>query len=126
VVLLPEPAINIICYVLSHPGLESLEAINAFNERVYERMSIGRPDQDPEYIITRTRLRSHMYDGAVEPLLEALGKCTLAGWKARGLEGPVVLRSAVMDPFLISPPPAPDHVAGFLGALRRAGEASVC
>jgi glutamate/tyrosine decarboxylase-like PLP-dependent enzyme len=124
VVLLPEPDINIVCYVLSHPGLTSLVALNAFNERIYERMSISRPDQDPEYIITRTRLRSPMYDGAVEPLLEALGVCTAAEWKASGREGLVVLRSTVMDPFLISPPPAPDHVAGFLGALRRAGEAA--
>jgi glutamate/tyrosine decarboxylase-like PLP-dependent enzyme len=126
VVLLPKPDINIVCYVLTHPGLKSLEALNAFNEQVYERMSISRPDQDPEYIITRTRLRSPMYDGAVDPLLDALAVCTAPEWKASGREGLVVLRSTVMDPFLISPPPAPDHVAGFLGALRRAGEAAVC
>jgi glutamate/tyrosine decarboxylase-like PLP-dependent enzyme len=124
VVLLPKPDINIVCFVLSSPGLGSLEALNAFNERVYEHMSITRPDQDPDYIITRTRLRSPMYDGAVEPLLDALGVCSTREWKASGGEGLVVLRSTVMDPFLVSPPPAPDHVAGFVGALRRAGEAA--
>jgi glutamate/tyrosine decarboxylase-like PLP-dependent enzyme len=124
-VLLPAPDINIVCYVLSHPSLTSLPAVNAFNERIYDLMSISRPDQNPEYIITRTRLRSPMYDGAVEPLLDALGVCTAAEWKASGREGLVVLRSTVMDPFLISPPPAPDHLSGFLGALRRAGEAAL-
>jgi glutamate/tyrosine decarboxylase-like PLP-dependent enzyme len=126
VVLLPPPDINIVCYVVSHAGIGSLEALNAFNERIYERMSIRRPDQSPEYIITRTRLRSPMYDGAVGPLLDALGVGSFAEWQACGRDGLVVLRSTVMDPFLISPPPAPDHVAGFLGALRRAGEAAVC
>jgi hypothetical protein len=37
----------------------------------------------------------------------------------------VVLRSTVMDPFLTAPPPAPDHVSGFLGALRRAAESAL-
>jgi glutamate/tyrosine decarboxylase-like PLP-dependent enzyme len=124
VTLLPKPDINIVCYVLSHGALRSLAELNAFNERVYRLMSIGRPDQDPEYIITRTRLRSPMYDGAVGPLLEQIGACSVADWQASGREGLVVLRSTVMDPFLISPPPAPDHVTGFIAALRRAGEAA--
>ena len=124
VVLLPPPDINIVCYVVSHPLLHSLGELNAFNERIYDRLSVGRPDGDPEYIITRTRLRSPMYDGAVGPLLEALGVCTFDDWRGSGAEGLVVLRSTVMDPFVTAPPPAPDHVAGFLGALRRAAEAS--
>jgi hypothetical protein len=41
-------------------------------------------------------------------------------WKAGGAEGLVVLRSTIMDPLLAAPSPAPDHVTGFLGALRRA------
>jgi hypothetical protein len=32
----------------------------------------------------------------------------------------VVLRSTVMDPFLDALSPAPDHVAGYIAALRRA------
>jgi len=66
-----------------------------------------------------------MYDGAVDPILEALGVCSAKEWKAAGADGLVVLRSTVMDPFLVSPPPAPDHVTGFIRALERAAEASL-
>lgn len=125
VVLLPPPDINIVCYVVTHPRLASLAELNGFNERIYEQMSVGRPDGDPEYIITRTRLRSPMYDGAVGPLLDALAVAGLEDWRASGPAGLVVLRSTVMDPFLTAPPPAPDHVAGFVGALRRASEAAL-
>ena len=121
VVLLPEPDINIVCFVLAHPSLASLEALNAFNERVYSRMSLGRRDVEPEYIITRTRLRSPMYDGAIDPVLSALGRA-VGDWQASGNEGLVVLRSTVMDPFLAAGPPAPDHLGGFVAALRRAGQ----
>ena len=124
-VLLPVPDINIVCYLLTHPRLTSLAAVNAFNERIYGRMSLGRREDDPEYIITRTRLRSPMYDGAVDPLLAALGVCTPDEWKASGDEGLVVLRSTVMDPFLVAGPPAPDHIGGFIEALRKAAVASL-
>lgn len=46
-------------------------------------------------------------------------------WKASGDKGLVVLRSTVMDPFLVAPPPAPDHVAGYVAALRRASTAAL-
>src|SRR5690606_36576243 len=36
IVLLPAPDINLVCYVLHHPSLETLEALNEFNERVYD------------------------------------------------------------------------------------------
>jgi glutamate/tyrosine decarboxylase-like PLP-dependent enzyme len=119
-VMLPVPDINIICYVISHPSLHSLEELNAFNERVYVRMSLARPDGAPEYIISRTRLHSPMYDGAVDPVLAALGVCSMEEWRASGDAGLVVLRSTVMDPFLAAPAPAPDHVAGYIAALGRA------
>ena len=125
VVLLPVPDINIVCYVVFHPSLDSLESLNAFNERVYVQMSLARPDGAPEYIISRTRLHSPMYDGAVDPILAALEVCSVAEWKARGDDGLVVLRSTVMDPFLVAPAPAPDHVAGYIAALRRAGNAAL-
>jgi glutamate/tyrosine decarboxylase-like PLP-dependent enzyme len=124
-VMLPVPDINIVCYVLAHPSLTTPRAVNDFNERVYTRMSLARSDGAPEYIITRTRLRSPAYDGAVDPLLEALGVGSVEEWKASGAEGLVVLRSTIMDPFLTAPSPAPDHVSGFLGALRRACEDSL-
>ena len=120
VVMLPVPDINIVCYMLCHPSLATLRAVNDFNERVYTRMSLARNDGSPEYIITRTRLRSPAYDGAVDPILAALAVGSVEEWKAGGAEGLVVLRSTIMDPFLAAPSPVPDHVRGFLGALRRA------
>ena len=119
-VMLPVPDINIVCYLLCHPSLTTLHAVNEFNERVYTRMSLARSDGRPEYIITRTRLRSPAYDGAIDPILAALAVGSVDEWKASGPEGLVVLRSTIMDPFLAAPPPAPDHVRGFVGACRRA------
>jgi glutamate/tyrosine decarboxylase-like PLP-dependent enzyme len=122
VVLLPQPDINIVCYVVAHPSLDTLETLNAFNERIYSHMSLGPRQADPEYIITRTRLRSPIYDGAVDPVLAVLAVCTAAQWRASGDEGLVVLRSTVMDPFLAAGPPGPDHLSGFIVALERAAE----
>jgi glutamate/tyrosine decarboxylase-like PLP-dependent enzyme len=121
-VMLPVPDINIVCYVLCHPSLATLSAVNDFNERVYARMSLARSDGRPDYIVTRTRLRSPAYDRAIDPILAALAVASADEWKTCGVEGLVVLRSTIMDPFLAAPPPAPDHVTGFLGALRRACE----
>ena len=119
VVMLPVPDINIVCYLVSHPSLGTLRAVNDFNEQVYARMSLSRSDGRPEYIITRTRLRSPAYDGAIDPILAALAVGSVDEWKASGAEGLVVLRSTIMDPFLAAPPPAPDHVGGFVAALRQ-------
>jgi len=83
-------------------------------------MSLEIPGATPEYIISRTRFQTPMYDGAIEPLLYELGVCTQDDWKRAGNDGLVILRSTVMDPFLTAPPPAPDHVAGFVTALRYA------
>lgn len=119
VVLLPVPDINIVCYVVHHPALKTLASVNAFNEQVFAELSLARKEGPPEYIVTRTRLRSPMYDGAIDPALATLGVCSVEEWKASGVEGLVVLRSTVMDPFL-DPPATPDHVAGYVAALRRA------
>ena len=118
--MLPVPDINIVCYLVSHPSLDTLQAVNEFNEQVYARMSLARSDGRPKYIITRTRLRSPAYDGAIGPILDALAVGSVEEWKGGGLQGLVVLRSTIMDPFLAAAAPAPDHVSGFLGALRRA------
>ncbi|HEX3274352.1 MAG TPA: pyridoxal-dependent decarboxylase [Gemmatimonadales bacterium] len=121
-VMLPLPDINIVCWTMTHPSLGTLESVNGFNERVYARMSMARPDGAPAYIITRTRLRSPMYDGAIDPVLARVGVCDAAEWRAADLRGLVVLRSTVMEPFLSLPDLGPDHVAGFLEALRQAAQ----
>ena len=123
-VLLPEPDINIVCFILTHPSFESLAEVNALNESVYAQMSLQRPGATPDYIVTRTRFQTPMYDGAVDPLLAALGVCTPADWKASGAEGLVVLRSTVMDPFLTEPD-GPDHVRGFIDAVAAAAMSAV-
>jgi glutamate/tyrosine decarboxylase-like PLP-dependent enzyme len=124
-VVLPVPDINIVCYVVSHPSHRDLVSLNAFNERVFEQMSLARPDGPPEYIVTRTRLRSPMYGGAVGPLIDALGVCSFDDWQRSTAEGLVVLRSTVMDPFLDSRGSGPDHVAGYVAALGRASTAAL-
>jgi len=125
VVLLPRPDINIICYLVHHPSLTTLDAVNAFNERIYALMSLEVAGATPEYIISRTRFQTPMYDGAIATLLLELGVCTEDDWKRAGSDGLVVLRSTVMDPFLAAPPPAPDHIAGFITALRHACDAAL-
>jgi len=120
VVLLPQPDINIICYVIHHASLTTIDSVNAFNERIYASMSLETPGAAPEYIISRTRFQTPMYDGAIGPLLHELGVCNEDDWKRAGSEGLVVLRSTVMDPFITTPPPAPNHFTGFITALRHA------
>ena len=119
IVVLPEPDINIVCYVLHHPSLHTLADVNAFNERIYSMMSLSTPGAAPAYIITRTRFQTPMYDGAVDPILSKLGVCTPEEWRQHAGEGLIVLRSTVMDPFAITLPPAPDHITGFVRELQR-------
>jgi glutamate/tyrosine decarboxylase-like PLP-dependent enzyme len=119
VIVLPEPDINIVCYVLHHPSLQTMHDVNEFNERIYELMSLDRPGATPNYIITRTRFQTPMYDGAVDPILDELGVCTPEEWADHPEEGLIVLRSTIMDPYSITLPPAPDHIAGFVEELRR-------
>jgi len=124
-VLLPEPDINIVCFLLTHPGFRSLEEVNALNEGIYARMSLSEPGAQPEYIITRTRFQTPMYDGAVDPILSRLEVGSPEEWKASGKEGLVVLRSTVMDPFLADEEDGPDHVGGFIQALQSAAGRSL-
>ena len=125
VVVLPEPDINIVCFVVRHASARTLASLNVLNEAIYRRMSLNAETASPEYIITRTRFRTPMYDGAIEPILEALGAGTMEEWKAAGSGGLVVLRSTVMDPFLAAPGHGTDHVTGFVAALGRAAQLAV-
>ncbi len=123
VVLLPRPDINIVCYIVTHESIGTLAEINALNEGIYARMSLNTPGAHPEYIITRTRFLTPMYDGAVDPLLRALD-VPVDDWKAADSDGLVVLRSTVMDPFLGAGAGA-DHASGLVGALFRAADAAL-
>jgi len=125
ILLLPLPDINIVCWLMAHPEVRTLGAVNALNEGIYARMSLSVPGAQPEYIITRTRFQTPMYDGAVDPLLGELGVAGPQEWREAGSEGLVVLRSTVMDPFLADTPGEKGHLGGFVRALRGAAEASL-
>lgn len=114
-VCLPEPDLNLVTWVVTHPDFTSLRAVNALNEGIYRRM---RPDaeREPDYMLTRTRLRSPGCDGIAGPLLAELG-VPVGDWAEQGL---VVLRSTVMDPFFAAGPPTPDHLGGLVRAVARA------
>ena len=114
VVRLAPPDLNIVNWMLTHPSLRTLADANAFNDAVHARLSPGA--HDPPYFITRTRLASPAHDGVIEPLLKQLD-VDGAEWRTEGL---VVLRAVVMDPFLGDASATPDHVAGFVAALRSA------
>ena len=121
VILLPEPDINIVCFLVNHPQVESLAQLNALNEGIFSRMSLGREGDRPEYVVTRTRLQSPIYDGAVDPILEETGIISTEEWREAGRSGIVVLRATVMDPFLAEHD-GPDHVSGFVATVRREAE----
>ena len=125
IVMLPPPDINIVCFIVRQPGATTLTEVNALNESIYERMSVQQPGAQPEYVITRTRLQTPTYDGAIEPILQSLDAGSVDDWRASGLEGLTVLRCTVMDPFLQAGPPTPDHLAGFVEALKRAADRSM-
>ena len=110
----PRPDLNIVNWIVTHPSVTDLDSLNALNEGIYARLSPAA--DDPAYFITRTRIRSPAYDGAVLPLLATLG-VSEAMWRRDGL---VVLRAVVMDPFFDGGPRMPDHVAGLVTALQAA------
>jgi glutamate/tyrosine decarboxylase-like PLP-dependent enzyme len=118
IVPLPAPDLNVVCFLVSHADAHDLRAINALNEGIYARMSLSEPGMSPDYILTRTRFQTPMYDGAIAPILGALGVGPVEEWKAMGGDGLVVLRSTNMDPFLAEPT-GPDHVTGFVTTLLR-------
>jgi hypothetical protein len=115
---LPAPDLNVVCFLVTHADARDLTSINALNEGIHTRMSLSEPGVSPDYILTRTRFQTPMYDGAIVPILEALGVGTVEDWKAMGGDGLVVLRSTNMDPFLAEDS-GPDHVSGFVATLLR-------
>jgi glutamate/tyrosine decarboxylase-like PLP-dependent enzyme len=123
IVMLPEPDINIVCFLLAGDDAISLTELNALNEGIYRQMSPGDPGHPPEYFLTRTRFQTPMYDGAIAPLISELGVGSVREWKSLGEEGLVVLRATVMDPF-VADDAGDRHIDGFITAVARAAAAT--
>jgi hypothetical protein len=68
------------------------------------------------YMITRTKLTSPTYDGAIRPLLSSLGEDGDSYWQDI-TEGLTLLRATVMNPFSVDA--NPDYLLGFTDAIRR-------
>ena len=114
VLRLPEPDLNIVCFLLQHSSLTTISALNALNETIYKGLSPDARMSAP-YMITRTKLSSPMYDGAMGPLLSQLGEdATL--YREDISQGLTVLRVTVMNPF--SDEEEPDHLLGLTDAIR--------
>lgn len=113
---LPEPDLNIVCFLMHHPSLTTLSGVNALNETIYRELSPSA-DMSAPYMITRTKLTSPSYDGAIEPLLSSLGGDGRS-YREGISEGLTVLRATVMNPF--SAEGHPDYLLGLTDAVRRA------
>jgi len=116
VIRLPEPDLNIVCFLVVHDRLDVC-GVNELNEGIYAELSTGR-ETVPDYMITRTRLTSPAYDGAMRSLLPLLGRSAKTYWREHGDEGLVVLRATIMNPFASEI--EPDHVAGLIDAVHQA------
>jgi glutamate/tyrosine decarboxylase-like PLP-dependent enzyme len=114
---LPAPDLNIVCFLVLPPGEPALTDINSLNEGIYHALSVQHPFDTPEYVISRTVLRSPVYQGVVEPLLGRIDGDLQAEWPEEGL---VVLRAVVMDPFLATSEPGSRHAEAFVRAVRQA------
>ncbi len=119
VVRMPEPDLNIVCFFLYHETVDSLPLVNDLNEAIYAELSPGG-ETPPDYTITRTRLTSPAYDGAIAPLLAYLDSGAEKYWTTHPNEGLVVLRATVMNPF--PPDSLQNHIDGLVLAVRGAAD----
>jgi glutamate/tyrosine decarboxylase-like PLP-dependent enzyme len=113
VVRLPAPDLNIVCFLLYHPSIDTLTGLNALNERIYRELSPAA-DNPPPYIITRTRLTSPAYDGVIAALLSSLGSYSKSSISDEGI---TVLRATVMNPFAGAGDAG--YLVGLVDAVRR-------
>jgi hypothetical protein len=117
-VLLPRPDVNIVCFAIGHPELDTLEESNELAERVYRAMSLGRgrPLRALDYVVTKTVLQPREYGHAADPVLEGLG-CTHDDYlRAAGI---AVVRCAGMDSLLAARRGNTDHIEQFIETLGR-------
>lgn len=95
IVTLPAPDLNIVCFLVMPLGEAALHEINALNEGIYHSLSVQHPYDTPDYVISRTVLRSPVYRGVVQPLLGRIDRRLLDEWPEEGLvaqggrDGPV-------------------------------------
>ncbi|HEX8394060.1 MAG TPA: pyridoxal-dependent decarboxylase [Longimicrobium sp.] len=117
VVPLPTPDMNIVCFAVGHPSLQTLEETNAFVGRIYGAMSVGdaRSARTLEYFVTKTELRQPEYGDSAMPTVQALG-FTRDDYHRAGAVA--VIRCTVMDPFLASGRGNVDFIGGFARTLR--------
>ncbi|NUQ22186.1 MAG: hypothetical protein HOQ09_14660 [Gemmatimonadaceae bacterium] len=117
-VLLPRPDVNIVCFAIGHPGLDTLEQSNELAERVYRAMRLGsgRPLRALDYLVTKTVLQPREYGHAADPVVEGLGFSHQDYLRAGGV---AVVRCTVMDPFLAAHRGNTDHIAHFIETLSR-------
>lgn len=119
VVPLPDPDMNIVCFVALPPGAATVAEANAFATGIYDAMSAGAARQGgrgPDYYVTKTVLRAGEYRRSVEPMLATLGFAYDDYLRAGGLS---VVRCTVMDPFLVGSRARTDFVEGFAATLAR-------
>jgi glutamate/tyrosine decarboxylase-like PLP-dependent enzyme len=116
---LPVPDLNLVTWVVTHPSLGTLAAVNALNEAIHRSMSGAAGE--PDYWLTHTRLRPPGARGIVAPMLASLD-LPVADWEREGL---VLLRATVMDPFFVEGPPTPDHCGGLVRAVAAAAAAAL-
>lgn len=124
VVPLPAPDLNLVCFAVGHPELQTLEETNAFVARVYGAMSVSdaRSARMLDYFVTKTELRQPEYGDAAVPLVEALG-FTREDYHRTGALA--VIRCTVMDPYLGGGRGGVDYVGGFARTLRAVFEAEL-
>ncbi len=115
-VLLPLPDLNIVCFALGHPSLETLTDNNAFVDRIYNAMSAGegRSARQLDYFVTKTVLRTGQYGRAALPLIDELGFTESDFQESDGLS---VIRCTVMDPFMDRG--RTNYIEGFAENLKR-------
>jgi len=118
-VVMPRPDLNIVCVAFGHPGITSLEANNAFMERVHNALSSsgGKPARALDHVVSRTTLRAVEYGDAALPHVRALGFSDQDYHRAGGL---TVLRCTVMNPMAWQPRGRVDVLSAFAQTLRTA------
>src|SRR5690606_3869445 len=123
IVPLPEPDLNIVCFAVGHPELDSLSLVNAFVDRVYHRMAAGdSPSRQLDYFVTKTTLRVAQYGRSALPFVESLGFTEDDYVEAGGLS---VIRCTVMDPFIVERRGRTDFIEGFATTLKQVLEESL-